>query len=116
MSEKLSVDPADLRYGGHQLGGWHDETTDVLHGGFRTVGEAADAGWVGASARALEEKLGALQSSARNITTRLGDDSARFVAAARRYEVDETILGAEIAGADHKHSPPVEPQGRILNL
>lgn len=119
MSERVSVDPVDLRYGGHQLGGWHEEAIDVFHGGFRTVEEAAEAGWVGASARALAERLGGLQASARDVTARLGENSARFVAAAYEFELDDTISGVNLAEPRTEPSAAdVTPQvsDRMLNL
>lgn len=118
MSERVSVDPVNLRYGGQQLGGWHDEAIDVFHGGFRTLAEAAEAGWVGASARALAERVGGLQASARDLTARLGENSARFVAAAYKFELDDSISAANLAKPPSDGQADVAPpvSDRMLNL
>ncbi|QMU22126.1 hypothetical protein [Gordonia rubripertincta] len=96
MSDKVSVDLVELRYGGHQLSGWHVESSDTFGVGFRRVAEAAETGWVGASAKALSEKLDALQASARAVTIRLGENASGFVHAASTYGVQDAAAGATL--------------------
>ncbi|WP_353507147.1 WXG100 family type VII secretion target [Gordonia sp. ABSL11-1] len=103
MGEHVKVDPADLRYGAHQLNGWHDDTSRVFESGHEQLGEAAS-GWVGASAAALGEKLDSLRTSATAVTARLGDHSARFSASAITYETEDTSSANSIARAPARGS------------
>ncbi|MGC5258243.1 WXG100 family type VII secretion target [Gordonia sp. DT218] len=96
MGEHVNVDPADLRYGAHQLGGWHDDTAEIFDSGHRRVGEAS-AGWVGASAAALTERLDALRASAEAVTTRLGDHSTKFALSAHKFESQDESSGEAIS-------------------
>ncbi|AZG47195.1 WXG100 family type VII secretion target [Gordonia insulae] len=96
MGEHVNVDPADLRYGAHQLGGWHDDTARVFDTEHTQIGDAAS-GWVGASAAALGERLDALRTSAEAVTTRLGDHSTKFTLSAHEFESQDDSSGETIS-------------------
>lgn len=74
------------------------------------MAEAAETGWVGASAKALSEKLDALQASARAVTTRLGENANGFVHAASTYDVQDTAAGATLGSADAAEPPLASAQ------
>ncbi|MCR5980323.1 hypothetical protein GDN83_21715 [Gordonia jinghuaiqii] len=117
MSDKVSVDLVELRYGGHQLGSWHVETSHTFDRGLRRVAEATESGWVGASARALAEKLDTLQASAQTVTARLGANASGFVTAADSFDAHDTEAGAWL---NARNATPTSPddgdERRLLNL
>ena len=117
VSEKVSVELVELRYGGHQLGGWHVETSDTFDRGLRRVAEATESGWVGASARALAEKLDTLHASAQTVTARLGSNASGFITAADSFEAHDTEAGARL---NPRKATPTSPddgdERRLLNL
>ena len=118
MSDNVSVDLVELRYGGHRLGGWHVESSGTFDGGFRQLAEAAETGWVGASAKALAEKLETLQASAQSVTARLGQHGAGFISAANTYEAQDAEAAA-VLNPREAVSPRIHDEGdghRPLNL
>ncbi|GAB87469.1 hypothetical protein RVF83_07525 [Gordonia rubripertincta] len=82
------------------------------------MAEAAETGWVGASAKALAEKLETLQASAQSVTARLGQHGAGFVSAANTYDAQDAEA-ATVLNTREAFSPRINDEGdghRPLNL
>jgi WXG100 family type VII secretion target len=84
MPKDLRVDPIDLRLSADHMDAYH---ADVLAAHTAADGdiEAAQSGWVGASATALQTKLAEWQEATTALTTDLAAHATAFEGAAHAY-------------------------------
>lgn len=89
MPEPLKVDPIDLHISADQMSIHHAELR-AAHAEADSDIEGAQAGWVGASAAALQAKLAKWQAATEQLCGSIAGHEQAFRAAAQQYEtVDE---------------------------
>ena len=93
VREPLKVDPIDLHMSADQMSVHHADLR-AAHAEADSDIEGAQAGWVGASAAALQAKLAEWQATTERLCGSIAEHERAFRAAGRQYEtVDED--GAE---------------------
>jgi len=98
MSKQLNVDPVDLHMSSDHLDMHHAELTEA-HAAADADIEAAQSGWVGSSAAALQAKFGEWQGT----TTRLQGDIASHSETIRRAAEGYTATDADSGQSLDKH-------------
>ncbi|MGH3643216.1 MAG: WXG100 family type VII secretion target [Mycobacterium sp.] len=89
MGEHLNVDPVDLHMSSDHMDMHHAE----LHAAHTSANEAiegAQAGWVGASAAALQAKFVEWEAATANLTGDIAAHGAAFRAAANGYATGDS--------------------------
>jgi WXG100 family type VII secretion target len=89
MSERLKVDPIDLRMSSDHMDMHHCEL-QAAHSAAHGVIEAAHAGWVGASASALQSKMAEWQATITQLCGDIAAHGAAYRAAANGYTRNDT--------------------------
>ncbi len=84
MAKDLTVDPIDLHMSSDHMD-MHRSDLELAHGAANGDIEAAQAGWVGASGRALQAKFAEWQEATTKMTTDIGAHGEAFKTAAQRY-------------------------------
>ncbi len=93
MPEPLKVDPIDLHMSADHISVHHADL-QAAHAAADSDIEGAQAGWVGASAAALQAKLAEWQATTEQLCGSIADHERAFRTAGHQYEtVDED--GAE---------------------
>lgn len=85
MTEPLEVDPLDLHLSADHLGVHHAELRTAHTAADGDI-EAAQAGWVGASAAALQAKLADWQATTEQLCGSIADHEQAFRAAKNQYQ------------------------------
>ena len=96
MPEDLEVDPIDLRISSNHMDMHHSELL-AAHTAANGAIEEAQAGWVGASATALQAKFAEWQSATTTMTEDIAAHGHAFLSAAAGYE---TADGSNAAALD----------------
>lgn len=89
MAGTVKVDPIDLRMSANHLA-MHSEDLRTAHAEADADIEATQAGWVGASATAMQTKLAQWQEFTARICADLDTHQDNFHAAAAAYEATDT--------------------------
>jgi WXG100 family type VII secretion target len=88
MTDQLNVDPTDLHMSSAHMDMHHAELQTV-HSGANADIEAAQTGWVGASAAALQAKFAEWQATTTALCTDVSAHGAAFRSAAQTYVADD---------------------------
>lgn len=96
MSDKVRVDPVDLRMSANHLA-MHSEDLRAAHTEADADIEATQAGWVGESAMAMQVKLEEWQQFTARVCADLDIHQANFCSAANAYEVTDADSAGTIA-------------------
>lgn len=89
MADHLKVDPTDLRMSSDHMDMHHTEL-QAAHAAADSTIEEAQAGWVGASAAALQSKLAEWQAETTKLCGNIAAHGEAFRAAATGYQTIET--------------------------
>jgi WXG100 family type VII secretion target len=93
MADPVKVDPIDLRMSSDHMDMHHGDLL-TAHGAANGAIEESQAGWVGASAAALQAKIAEWQSVTAELCGDIAAHSEAFRSAAAGYETTDTD-GAE---------------------
>lgn len=85
MAEPLRVDPVDLHMSADHMS-MHHADLRAAHADADSDIEAAQAGWVGASAAALQAKLAEWQATTQHLCGSIADHERAFRAAGNQYQ------------------------------
>lgn len=85
MSEPLHVNPIDLHMSADHMSVHHTDLR-TAHAAAASDIEAAQSGWVGASAAALQTKLAEWQGTTEQLCERIADHEQSFRAAGNAYQ------------------------------
>lgn len=85
MPEPLEFDPADLHVSANHMGVHHADLR-AAHAKADSDIDAAQTGWIGASAAALQTKLAEWQATTEQLCGSIADHEQAFRAAGKTYE------------------------------
>ncbi|MGH3642245.1 MAG: WXG100 family type VII secretion target [Mycobacterium sp.] len=89
MSDRLKVDPIDLHMSSDHMDVHHTEL-QAAHGASDGVIEGAQAGWVGASALALQARMAEWQATTTQLCGDIAAHGAAYRAAANGYAQNDS--------------------------